>query len=264
MKIQLVIFQFEPIWQNIDASLASLTEQFAKHFSTRVKARNSSPCLVVLPELFASGFSMKPEKFAQGDNGVISRQLAKLARLYHLEIIAGVAQKQNHEYRNCALWFDVNGDLKVAYQKQKLFRFANEHKVYRPGESSVSASLFGFLESSLFICYDLRFPELFRKVAKQTQIAVIVANWPQSRQMHWQVLLQARAIENQMWVLGVNRIGSDGNGLAYAGGSMLFNPKGELIFDAKTSPVFEYELELDQMRKEVTNYRQSFPALEDM
>ena len=264
MKMQLVIFQFESIWQNVDASLASLSEQFAKRFATRVKAINSIPCLVVLPELFASGFSMHPEKFAEERQGKVSHKLGELAKYYQLEVIAGVAQKQHQEYSNCALWFDANGDLKATYQKQKLFRFVDEHKIYRPGENSVQASLFGFLESGLFICYDLRFPELFRKVAKQTKMAIIVANWPQSRQVHWQVLLQARAIENQIWVLGVNRIGSDGNGLAYAGGSMLFNPKGELIFDAKTSSVYEYELNLNQMLKEVSDYRQSFPALEDI
>jgi len=262
--MKLVIFQFEPSWQEPQISLQRLTEQFAKRFAMRLTEERSSSCLVVLPELFSSGFSMQPEKFAEAVDGEISCHISQLAKDYHLEIIAGVAQKQNQEFKNCALWFDANGELKANYQKQKMFRFADEHKVYRPGKKPVLASLFDYLQASLFICYDLRFPELFRNVVKQSEIAVIIANWPQARQMHWQVLLQARAIENQMWVLGVNRIGSDGNDVLYSGGSMLFSPKGELVFDAKQSPVYEFDLNLQEMLGEVSTYRAEFPALEDL
>lgn len=262
--MRFVVMQFQPIWQNVTQSLQRLEVQFQQFFceSENLPAGQKQIC-VCLPEMFASGFSMHPALFAEEINGQISRLLGDLARSYGVAIIAGVVQTQHGVYFNRALFVNSLGEINASYTKQKLFSFAGENRVYQAGNAVERVSLSKDFTIAVVICYDLRFPELFREVATEVQMFVVLANWPQTRQKHWEVLLQARAIENQCYVLGVNRIGVDGNGLEYAGGSMLFDPFGERLFDAQTSEIAAFELALSKVSHDIDVYRQTFTALMD-
>lgn len=258
-----VAVQFDSKWEAVADNLAGVQHLFANQLFCS-KGAAMEPTLVLLPEMVASGFSMHPVLFAERKAGEISECFAWLARRYSTQILAGVAQQEaNQQFYNRAVWFDERGRLKASYSKQKLFRYANEHHVYRPGKASSVVKVVDDLHAALLICYDLRFPELFRTVAKEVQLVVIIANWPQTRQGHWRALLQARAIENQLYVLGVNRIGQDAKGLAYAGESLLFGPEGEPLLDAQQKNWCEFWLEPSEMVARVNALRQRFPVLED-
>ncbi|MEA3404116.1 MAG: nitrilase-related carbon-nitrogen hydrolase, partial [Pseudomonadota bacterium] len=174
---------------------------------------------------------------------------------------AGVALKSaSNKALNTALVFDRNGTEQACYIKNHSFSFANEDRYYQASNQQVIFNI-DHTPCSVFICYDLRFPELFRKVAKQSEMIFVIANWPASRQQHWQALLQARAIENQCFMVGVNRTGEDGNGLLYEGGSSVINPLGEML--SYMSAESNY-LVTEVNPQETLKVRERFPFLNDM
>ena len=185
--------------------------------------------LVVLPEMCASGFTMEAARWAEpltterGSSGA----LAAAARENHLWVLAGLSVREDAPSRfvNAAVLFDPAGSVAAIYRKQRLFTYAGEHEVYSAGDSSVVVTIEG-ARVGLFVCFDLRFPELFRAVAPEIDAAIIVANWPERRRVHWDVLTRARAIENQCYVVAVNRTGV-GDGVEYDGGSVAYDPWGE-------------------------------------
>jgi predicted amidohydrolase len=145
------------------------------------------------------------------------------------------------------------------YDKKHLFRFAGEEKVYSAGIENITVELKGW-KIRPFICYDLRFPAWTRNINNQYDIALFIANWPEKRSMHWKSLLQARAIENQCYVIGVNRVGNDGNDLFYSGDSSVIDPLGKIIFQ-KHEEECTYTTALSFNTLE--NYRKAFPAWMD-
>lgn len=216
--------------------------------------------LIVFPEMFNTGFSMDTKSTLEKQEGHSSRVLCELARQFEINIIAGITQEKLGKGENVALFINKKGKIVSRYVKNYPFKLAGEHKHYSEGNEQVLFDL-GSYRASLFICYDLRFPELFRKVAKDVDMIFIIASWPIARQNHWEVLLQARAIENQCFVVGVNRIGSDGNGLEYGGGSHVFSPAGvDLSSGTALQEYIVTEVILDETKK----LRQSFPYLEDI
>lgn len=261
MKMNFVLSQFSPVWQDTSASLQKFQNQVSE-LSFKQEA------VFVLPELFHAGFSMQPQFFAESIEGEVSQYLADLAKQYSINIVAGVAQRtvssncegKKNRFFNTALAFDSSGDQVGRYVKQRLFRFTNEHNSYIEGFKSEMIEISGE-PFALFICYDLRFPELFREVAKQVKGFIVIANWPESRQEHWQSLLKARAIENQCFVIGVNRVGLDENGLNYIGGSSVISPLGEVLVQADANQqIVSTEIDLQQ----VSDVRNQYPFLEDM
>lgn len=221
--------------------------------------------LVVLPEMCTSGFTMDTS-FAEpiaGDNVASLGQMARAARVW---LIAGVPTRSSDDdaaertARNSALVFGPDGKLAAVYNKQRLFAYADEQRFYHTGDSPVVVNVDG-MRVSPFICYDLRFPELFRRVAAETDLMVVIASWPASRRAHWDTLLRARAIENQCYVIGVNRIG-DGGDLHYDGGSAAFDPWGnalELAAIAGTPAARTATVAAE----EVERIRSSYPFLAD-
>lgn len=261
--MNIVALQWDCIWLDSTANLIELEAKITTLFQSNEKID-----LLILPELFHGGFSMQPESFAESVDGEVSQTLAGLAKQYAVTIIAGVAQKQvrrncygqQAKFYNRALAFDSDGQQIAAYTKQKLFSYANEHQIYIAGHQPEIVDINGS-PFALFICYDLRFPELFRHVAQQVKGIIVIANWPESRQNHWESLIKARAIENQCFVIGVNRIGQDGNGLNYMGGSMVISPLGEVLAYGNSEQEFiAASIELEQAKK----VRKQFPFLEDM
>ncbi len=260
--MNIACLQIDSVWQKTEKNLSQLEASIADVMASK------SLDLVVLPELFHAGFSVHPERFAESIDGEVSQCLAGLAKTYGINIVAGVAQKmvrrscdgQEVRFYNRSLVFNPLGRQIGCYSKQKLFSFAHEQDAFANGHVAEIVEINGE-PFALFICYDLRFPELFRSVAKQVKGFIVIANWPESRQTHWETLLRARAIENQCFVIAANRIGEDGNGLRYAGGSCVISPLGELIaYAGANDELMTASVDLDL----TMSVRDKFPFLQDL
>ena len=228
-------------------------------------ARPQRGALVVLPEMFASGFSMNVAAAAEGEEGPTRGFLSKLARERAVWVVAGVARRdetatdpQACRPRNEALVFDPSGRLVARYHKIHPF-FVGESTHFAAGSEVVTFDWNGMTVAP-FVCYDLRFPEIFRVAAvRGAQLMIVIANWPVARVEHWTTLLRARAIENQCYVLGVNRCGRDPY-LAYPGASAIFDPGGKMLAQAGDG---EEVITADVDVKTVLNYRRDLPFLRD-
>lgn len=257
--MKLAVLQMDSVWQDPQANMCELTRQLEMLADQTVD-------VVVLPELFHSGFSMDVEKVAETKRGMVYQRLSALARQYRVYLIAGFAERiegqesADNQAHNCALVFDRNGNEQACYIKNHPFSLSGEDRHYEAGTDTLLLEINGVV-CSVFICYDLRFPELFRKVIPQAEMLFVIANWPSSRQRHWEILLQARAIENQCFVVGVNRTGTDANGLDYAGGSMVVDPLGEVLAHW---PEAEKCGLLTVDTQKVKQVRRQFPFLRDM
>lgn len=221
MKIALI--QLNIKWESKKTNY-DRAESFAK------KAAEEKCDVIVFPEMFNTGFSMNVPAIAEDDNGEANSVLSEIAKKYGIYLIAGFPVKEQGEEkgRNIAVVYDRKGIRIAAYTKIHPFSFSNEDKYYIAGSNPVIFDIDN-IPCSVFICYDLRFPEVFRKVAKDVQAIFVIANWPASRKDHWETLLKARAIENQCFVIGVNRTGTDGNNITYPGASHIFDPSGNDI-----------------------------------
>jgi predicted amidohydrolase len=191
--------------------------------------------LVALPELFATGFSMNSGKIAEAINGETASFLSQTARENNIWLVGGAAIRQGDQKPgNDALVFNPQGERVVDYAKMRPFSPGGEHKAYRAGERHASFKWQG-ITVGVLICYDLRFPELFRAALSHgeapPELFMVIASWPESRAAQWVRLLQARAIENQAYVLGVNRSGTDPM-YAYPGRSVFVSPQGDILSDA--------------------------------
>jgi predicted amidohydrolase len=213
--------------------------------------------LALLPEMFSTGFSMDSRRIAQPPGGPSESFLREQAARLGLWILASVPESGEPSPRNMALLVSPDGSV-VRYAKIHPFSYAGEDRVYAAGDRVVTAEIDG-VRVTPFVCYDLRFPEPFRTAAADTDLFAVVANWPDQRREHWRALLRARAIENQAYVVGVNRAG-DGNGLHYAGDSAAIAPLGETIVEADER---EQVLFCDVDPEVVMKLRTRFPALED-
>jgi omega-amidase len=217
--------------------------------------------LIVLPETFATGFSMNVAAIAEAPEGQTERFLAELAVEYKACVLGGlVTIAGDGRGLNQAVAFGPSGELLARYTKLHPFSYAGEDEHYAPGDS-IETLAFGGLTIAPMICYDLRFPEAFRSsVRAGADCFVVIANWPAARAGHWDALLAARAIENQAFVIGVNRCGNDPKN-AYAGGSRILGPSGGTITSAGAGEsVLTAEIVPDDARRA----RDAFPALRDM
>lgn len=218
--------------------------------------------LVMLPEMCTTGFTMEAVAQCEALDGPSVKRLSAIAREAGVHLLAGVAtceprggDGRQTGFFNSALLFDPSGEVSAHYRKQKLFVFADEQRHYSPGDAPVIVEVKG-VRLAPFICFDLRYPELFRAVASYVDAMLLIANWPSSRRMHWDVLCRARAIENQCFFLAVNRIG-EGGGLEYDGGSVAYDPFGELVGEGAGAIV-----EVDPAR--VGEVRRKYPFVEDL
>lgn len=247
--------QFNIAWEN-------KRKNFAKVRDLLESSRPDKNSLVVLPEMFGTGFSMNVEAIVEQYGGETEQFLATLAREFEVWLIGGVAMRgKDGRPRNKALIFSPTGELKAFYSKMRLFTPGGEASHFVPGEKIVT---FSWNDCTVcpFICYDLRFPDLFRQAIKEhkPELFIVIANFPEKRTHHWIQLLKARAVENQAYVVGVNRIGPDPI-QNYSGHSLVVNPDGEMVIDAgELETVFRAELDMAMLRQ----YRQKLPFLADM
>lgn len=217
--------------------------------------------LVILPEMFATGFSMNVVGIREGAASETESFLASAARFYGVFMLGGmVTVGANGQGRNEAVVFSPEGKLLARFCKIHPFTLGGEAQHYAAGTEIVTFDWQGF-KVAPFVCYDLRFPEVFRSAARQgANVFAVIANWPVVRIHHWSTLLQARAIENQAYVAGVNRCGMDPK-LHYNGRSLIIDPRGEILAElGNQEGVISAELKLDALMA----WRQEFPALQDM
>jgi omega-amidase len=217
--------------------------------------------LIILPEMFDTGFSMNIERTAQDDERQSEAFLFKLAKEHDATVLAGVVGPiKNGQASNEAVAFAPDGKELVRYQKQQPYTPPGEHLKYGAGNGHRIFEWQG-IKIAPFICYDLRFPELFRPAAREgAELFVVIASWPDVRSEHWVRLLQARAIENLAYVVGVNRCGSDPNA-HYDGRTAAFDPHGKCLFEAEAA---EQVLTLEVDVSVVRAWRNEFPALRDI
>ncbi len=217
--------------------------------------------LLVLPEMFATGFSMDVDAVGETAHGRTGEFLSSLARKWACFVVGGVVSQADENLgSNDAVVFSPDGCRVLTYRKMHPFSYGGETDHYAAGQDLAVFDWQG-LKVCPLVCYDLRFPEVFRTaVSRGAEVFAVIANWPRARQGHWETLLRARAIENQAYVIGVNRIGRDPS-VAYLGGSVVIDPRGEVLTEAGTEAT-TLAASIDQTALEA--YRNRFPALKDI
>lgn len=246
----ITLFQSDLAWEDIDTNISAFDEKISRLSGQRD--------LIILPEMFPTGFSINAVSLAEPMDGAVVKWLTNTARRYQVNITGSMIIVEDNRYFNRLIWARPDGEL-LTYDKRHLFRYADEHKTYTAGNRHLTISLNGW-KIRPFICYDLRFPVWTRNTDNSCDLAIFIANWPQARAAHWKILLTARAIENQSFVIGVNRVGTDGNGLEYSGDSSVIDPTGQVLFQA----AYQKTVHTSRLSyNDLDAYRQSFPALKD-
>lgn len=252
--LHVLVCQLDIAWEDKPANYARVEELLS--------AAPPAGSLIVLPEMFATGFSMSAAALAEPPGGPTEQFLARLASRTGCHVLAGLPARSDASTgpTNDAVLLDPSGRLVTRYSKMRLFSFADEHRHYRPGQDVCLVEVGGLCVAP-FVCYDLRFPELARRaVARGAELLIYIANWPLVRHEHWLALLRARAIENQAYVIGANRCGASPHN-TYGGGSVLFGPRGQTLAQAgDAQDIIAADLDVHALLA----YRQHFPALRDM
>jgi len=245
-NLRVSLVQTDLVWEDPAANCAQLEEKLA--------LLTGLSDVVVLPEMFATGFSMTPKGAEVGKGPALQWMQVQANRLGAL-IIGSLKVKQGTSFYNRLYAVEPSGAY-ASYDKRHLFRMGGEHEFYQAGDQQVILTYNGW-KIALFICYDLRFPVWSRNVGVAYDVAIYVANWPAPRSNAWRILLQARAIENLAYVVGVNRVGTDANELAYAGDSLLVDFKGGLALDLKAE---DQILTAELSASELAEFRAKFLA----
>jgi predicted amidohydrolase len=245
--LRVALIQSDIIPDDSAANLTALERQMAANCPDPLD-------LIVLPEVFTTGFHPRARQHAETAAGPVSQWLARHANHYNAVVTGSVVFNDAKAHCNRLLWAAPDKPLQY-YDKRHLFRMAGEHERYRAGRQRCIFTL-GSWRVLAQVCYDLRFP-VFSRNRDDYDLALYVANWPAARHDHWRSLLKARAIENQAYVIGVNRVGHDAYKQAYAGGSVVFSPEGELLVEAgDQASVITAQLSEAALR----DYRARFPA----
>jgi len=226
MSLTLTLVQTPLHWENVDANLEMLEK--------KINALTQKTEIIVLPEMFSTGFTMRPEVLAETMEGKALTWMRRIAMEKKVILTGSLSIQENEKYYNRLIWMLPNGQH-GHYDKRHRFAYAGEDKQYTAGHKRLVAQVKGW-KINLQVCYDLRFPVWARqsfdaeKQEPEYDILLYVANWPERRNHAWKTLLTARAIENQCYVVGVNRVGNDGNNIYHSGDSMVVNALGETLY----------------------------------
>jgi omega-amidase len=249
--MELIGLQTDIAWHDRTGNYALVTALLER-------AEPAPGALVVLPEMFASGFSADVPAAAEGA-AESEAFLSGLAKRYRIALMAGLAARVDGCGANVSVTFGPDGGELARYRKLQPFSMGREHENYPAGGRVVTFPWGGFTVAP-FICYDLRFPEIFRLATDRgADLFAVVANWPNRRHHHWSTLLRARAIENMAGMIGVNRAGTDPE-FTYAGGSAILGPQAEVLAEAGDAPGF---IKAELSPESVAEWRAAFPALRD-
>ncbi len=245
--IKISIVQTTLFWEEVDKNL--------ENFTSIISGLKNKTDLVVLPEMFSTGFSMNSKKLAETINGKSVKWMIKTSKENNVSLVGSLIITENDKYYNKLLFVTPNGKISE-YNKRHLFRMANEHNYYSAGDKELIVEFKGWRIKPL-VCYDLRFP-VWARNKNNYDILIYIANWPERRSYAWKTLLRARAIENQAYVIGVNRIGTDQNNVIYSGDSAIVNPYGEEISNIKPHENKIQTIEISY--KKLFGFRESFPV----
>jgi predicted amidohydrolase len=250
--LKITIIQTELHWENISRNL----EMFSKKISSIREATD----LIILPEMFTTGFTMNAKTCAEELAGKTFDWLRSTAKEKNCVITGSVIIREDEKFYNRLIWMKPDGTYQQ-YDKRHLFRLAGEEKTYSPGTKKIITEINGWKICPL-ICYDLRFPVWSRRTGKEDyDLLLYAANWPDRRVHAWRQLLIARAIENQCYVAGVNRIGNDGNDIHHSGYSAVIDFKGEQL--SKTKPNEESVETVSLNKTSMLDFRKHFPFADD-
>ena len=249
MKIAAI--QHDIAWEDAEATRKRLVPLIAQ-------AAAADARLIAVTEMYATGFSMRPERIAEDEGGPNEQFLIDQAREHGAWLVGSIAQwAPGGSARNVAVLAGPDGTVH-RYAKIHPFSYSGEHEHYTAGTDFLTVDIEG-LRTSIFVCYDLRFADEFWALAADTDLYVVVANWPEPRREHWRTLLRARAIENQAYVVGVNRVGAVKD-LNHTGDSAIIDPLGQTLSEAS---VGEAVLVADVTPEQVTTVREKLPFLRD-
>jgi len=248
--LRITLAQVDLVWEN--------PEQNRLNFEVQIRQLSGKSDLVILPETFTTGFSMRARDLAEPMDGPTVNWLLSLSRTTGLALGGSLIIKENGLYSNRFVFVTPGGDISH-YDKRHLFTFEGESVSFTAGNKKLIVNFHGW-RIAFYICYDVRFPVWCRNV-NDTDLMIFTANWPASRNEVWKTLLKARAIENQVYVAGANRIGKDGNGISYVGESQVLNSRGELLLApvSGSDGFFTCEISI----KELNDFRAKFPVAKD-
>ena len=253
-NLRVALIEDNVVWGDKYANL----EQLGRN----IKNVSDETDLIVLPELFTTGFMVdgNTSELAERNTGETIKYLKDLSSYYNVAIAGSFLAATASQLYNRAFFLEPN-DEEVFYDKRHLFTMSGEQNVYNRGVTQAPVFRFRGMNIKLIVCYDLRFPVFCRNVNNSYDVLLVVANWPKVRLNAWKTLLQARAIENECYVCGVNRCGTDPKGLEYAlGGSLIIDFKGKIIGERSTSPIIEADLS----PADLARFRDKFPAWRDV
>ena len=249
-NIKVALYQFDVLWEDPSSNKAKI-ERWLKKTDQNID-------IVFLPEMFTTGFTINAESLAEKMDGETIQWLKEISAEYQFAICGSLIITENNEFFNRFVFVEPTGEIHF-YNKRHLFTMSGENTHYQKGEERVIITYNGWRICPL-ICYDLRFP-VWSRNKNDYDLLVYTANWPSNRQEIWNTLLKARAIENQAYVIGVNRIGIDGNSISHAGNSQVIDPKGTVI--ASTEDYFGEIISGELSFSELIKFRESFQVLDD-
>jgi predicted amidohydrolase len=250
--LKIGIVQYSPEWENKESNKNKISDLLSD--------LSDSIDLLVFPEMTLTGFSMQPKELAENLQGESVEFFLELATKNKCDVIAGIIEIDSGLFYNSLVHINPEGKLIAAYRKIHPFSYSDEDKYFSAGDKPI-ITMFNDWKIGLSICYDLRFPELYRFYANErVHLIIVIANWPDTRIEHWRTLLKARAIENQCYVIGVNRVGKDLK-LNYNGFSSVFDPMGIEMAAVKDNEGVVIA-SINQMQVEET--RTTLPFLEDI
>jgi omega-amidase len=254
-SLSITTIQTNLFWEDKEANLRQLAE--------KIYAIEERTEIVVLPEMFSTGFTMQPQLFAETMEGESIEWMQRIAADKRIVLTGSLIIKEEDRYYNRLIWMLPNGQYGY-YDKRHLFAYAGEDQHYAAGNKRLIASVKGW-KINLQVCYDLRFPVWARQhigeqAVPEYDVLIYVANWPERRSHAWKTLLCARAIENQCYVVGVNRVGTDGKNINHSGNSLIIDPLGEVLYHkADEEDVFTIHLEKERLDE----VRAKFPFWKD-
>ncbi len=242
--LTITTIQSNIFWENKEANL--------NMFEEKIMSINEQTEVVVLPEMFSTGFIQEPEQLAETMDGATVFWMKNTAAKKKIILTGSIVVKENEHYFNRLIWMLPNGQFGF-YDKRHLFSYANEHLKFTAGEKRLIASVKGW-KINLQTCYDLRFPIWARQDMKNNQVEydvlINVANWPERRSHAWKTLLQARSIENMSYVIGVNRVGVDGNNITYNGATSVIDPLGNILYQKENEEdIFTFTLKKENLEE---------------
>jgi omega-amidase len=249
-NLKVTVYQGYLFWENIAKNLQNISLRLSN-----IRERTN---LIILPEMFNTGFSMNAGALGEEMGGKTMTWMNDTAKKYDCVVTGSLIIKENGKFYNRLIWMRPDGTYEH-YDKRHLFALGKEHNTYTAGTKKLIVELNGWKICPM-ICYDLRFPVWMRNVDEDYDVLMIVANWPERRALHWRTLIPARAVENQSYVIAVNRVGHDGNEVYHSGDSTCISPNGDVVYYKRDEEdVYTFSIIHDEVEKT----RRALPFLKD-